>query len=206
MRVKLYLRRLILLIIHSFALVLAQDAWALGEGERLESKKSMLLPESQVFSKYYLVVSYQRNYPIAFARNRFKPGIPHPCITFRYFMSDQWFAGFSGQYKFLVDNETGSEVAIATLTQEGAFLHRIHHPLYLSFGHRLHYLNPVTKGMIPMRKYPELEIEVGVGASIGLLYRLSATRTLELSLNRWRGTKTMKLHAIEANLAVGFQL
>lgn len=166
----------------------------------------MLLPESQVFKKYYLVLSYQRNYPIAFGTYRFNSGIPHPCIIFRYFMSDQWFASFSGHYKFLIDKEAKQEVAIATLTQEGAFLQRIHHPLYLSIGHRIHYLNPTTKGMIPLQKYSELDIEIGVGASLGILYRLSENRTLELSINRWRGTKTMKLHAIEANLAVGFEL
>ena len=199
-------RVFILLIIRCFVLFLGCEAGARGEGWHSIGKKSMLLPESQVFSKYYLVVSYQRNFPIAYSRDRFKAGIPHPCVTFRYFMSDQWFAGFSGQFKFLVDQDTGKEVAIATLTQEGSFLHRINHPLYLSFGHRIHYLNPASKGMLPLRKYSDLEIEIGVGASIGILYRHSAKKTIEFSLNRWRGTKTMKLHAVEASLAVGYEL
>ena len=205
MRGKMLLRCLILLMMYVF-FVCQKEMCARGDVQHLPLKKSMLLQESQVFGKYYLVLAYQRNYPIAFGKYRFNPGIPHPCITFRYFMSDQWFASFSSQYKFLVDKQTQEEVAIATLTQEGAYLHRIHHPLYLTIGHRIHYLNPTTKGMIPLQKYSELDIEIGVGASIGILYHLSAKRTLEFSINRWRGTKTMKLHAVEANLAIGLEL
>lgn len=199
-------RIIIFLVIYAVVPKLSYGANTKETGWQFSNKQSMLLPESQVFGKYYLVVSYQRNYPIAFSSDRFGPGIPHPCLNFRYFMSDRWYAGFSGQYKFMFDRENGQEVAIATLTQEGAFLHRIYHPLYLSLGHRLHYLNPTNKGMIPLQKYPELDIEIGVGASIGILYRHSVNKTIEFNLNRWRGTKTMRLHAIEANIAVGFVL
>ena len=201
---------LILIFLLLLAVVLISSKFvflAPVQGQSLQWKDKKNTTENMFLGKsYFVLLGYQRNFPSSCARYSLSPGIPHPSLGFRYYLSDSWLMGFSGCYQFLVENEYREEIAIVTLAQESMFIYRIDYRLFLICGGKSLYLNPVTKGMLPLQRHPRYSAEIGVAASAGLLIQMKGDYSLELSIQRWRGTKTMKLHATQVQIAFGLKI
>lgn len=168
-------------------------------------KKSSLQEEKGTFSRYYLMLGYNRNFPAAISASRFETGIPHPVLSYRYFLNEKWLAGVSAQFRFFSEKNKSSDLVYAVLSQESFYMTRIYHPLYALMGWKIHYLYPARKGMFPLNRHPSYTLEIGVGCALGFLYQIHKDRSIEAKIERWRGTKTNKIHGFEFSVAYGFQ-
>ena len=167
-------------------------------------KKWQRYPEEGI-SKYFLTYGYQRNYPYSY-KLRYGLGIPHPNVGFRYYMNQNWLAGITGGFKFIVEKDTNLELAILTITQDGGYLYRLFHPFYLMLSEQIIYLCPTKKGMFPLQRVSGYGIEIGVGVALGFLWKASDVEHIELTLRRWRGTKTRRIQSLEFYLGFGLKL
>ncbi len=93
-----------------------------------------------------------------------------------------------------------------SLTHEIYRLIRVYHPWYIGLGYRLQYLAPVVKQKIPTERVPDTESEVAAALSFSICSSLSETTSLVLYADRWRGTKTSKLHGAELGFGLLYQL
>ena len=155
--------------------------------------------------KFFFLFGYQRNGPYSY-KKQYRIGIPHPKVGFRYFLDDHWMAGLIGDFKFIVDLESRSEVVLASISQEASYQYRVSHPVYLILGEQIMYISPVKKAMLPMQRLPKYTIDIGVGLIFGIIWKFENSSFLEISIRRWRGTKTMKLHSLESFLGYSVSL
>lgn len=183
---------LFFLSIRSEGVILPRHGGIRTEGEKAE------------FRSRYFILGYARNFPAAHARQRFRTSIPHPYLGYRYFISNDWLAGIGAQFRFLEETQSGGSLVLATISQESSYIIRVYYPLFATIGGRLLWLNPVRKGMFPLQRHPDYTLELGVAGGGGLLYHMGDEYFFELRLERWRGTRTMKLHGSEISLNIAF--
>ena len=158
------------------------------------------------FRTRYLMAGYSRNFPAGNASNRFGAGIPHPGLGYRYFINNHWLAGVGAGFRFLTEKNSDEDLILASITHEISYISRVYYPLYTTAGWKIIWMTPVRKGMLPLQRHPDYSPEPGAAIAAGLLYKLSPECFLELRLERWRGTKTMKLHAAEISISLGHSL
>ena len=197
---------LAILIITLSPLVLASNSFSNDDLNPLFRKRDLNPEEKAEFQKQYLVGGYARNFPTANANHRFTSGIPHPYVGYRFFINNHWAVGVSGQFKFLFEKESGENLVLATISQESYYLYRLYYPIYLEVGGKLQYLSPVRKGMLPLQRHPDYALEIGAALSAGMIFQINRFVFSEFRIDRWRGTKTMKLHGLEFSLGLGYHL
>lgn len=160
------------------------------------------------FAKSYVSIEVARNYPTSFTQNHFKAGQYHPTLGYRHNLDGTWLMGVGAQFKiFRRKNEAGEEqesrdLALWTMTHEALKVVRLDHPTYLLVGPKIHYLLPSQAARFPLAREGILPMEIGVAASMTLARLLDSGALVTIRADRWRGTRTMKLHGIE--IAVGY--
>jgi len=75
--------------------------------------------------------------------------------------------------------------------------------LYLAVGIRTSFMVPALNDTIPPKRYSGYDAEIGVAASMQLIGRITNQSTWNMRFERWRGTKTSRLHAYEVAAGIG---
>ena len=161
------------------------------------------------FKNQYAFLGINRNFPISRSLSQLEPSIIHPHIGYGHILTDQWFLNIQLGFRFiqtrpeLVTNPMEDrKIAFLTIGQESLSIFRISRPIYMLTGPSLLYILPTRKGMIPMDRKQDYLIEIGAGWSMWFAYIqdywLSAIR-----IERWRGTYTNRIHAMQVSLVTG---
>jgi len=153
----------------------------------------------------YLVIGYSGNYPIADSAKEFGPSQYHPTLGLRH-ISEDWVLGISVYFKFLRDKDQNSNVAIWTLHEEFYYRVRVYHPLYLLSGAKTLYLYPVQRGTYPFHRRDDLAQEIGIAASMGLLYFFPKEIALGAYVDLWRGTGSRNFEGLEFSMNLSIPL
>jgi hypothetical protein len=159
------------------------------------------LPKS-TFAANYLSLGISKNFPVDKGARQFQPGYYHPRIGYRYAFSDSWLMGISAQFKVLKTKNSGEVISLFTIEEQSLKIFRLYHPFYLLVGGKFMYLLPAKKPRLPIQKNGDLEIEVGAGATISLVYLINRASFFGAYIDQWRGTKTTKLQAIETGFFI----
>lgn len=164
------------------------------------------------FANDYIFLEIGRNDPQAFTMGQFKAGGYHPMVGYRFNLAGEWLMGVGGQFKnfqrrelpgVTIDNRN---LALWTLYHEGLYVVRLDHPTYFLIGPKFLYLLPAKAASLPLVKDDSYNVEIGGALSASLVRILENRSFLSLRVDRWRGTKTMKLQGLEFSLGYGWPL
>lgn len=192
-------------------LALAPKALAQGEPEPAPAPP---LDEVNPFRKNYLAVELARNYPMGNTQNRYEPGRFFPAFSYLHDMDESWLMGLGAQFKILnkkdlapedvdpVESDSGF-LGLWTVAHETLYVVRLNHPTYVLVGPKLLYLLPTRSAKIPLQRESSLASEIGGALSIGLTRVVRDKLLLTMRAERWRGTRTMKLHGFEISFGLG---
>lgn len=152
-------------------------------------------------------VEANQNRPIGHTGNVLLPGKLTYTLGFRYFYEPDWLMGASlGFRSFFEKTPEENELTYFSFTHEAYRVVRIYHPTYLLVGARFAFMMPATTSRLPIARYSKYETEIGAGLSFMLSHHLSQRLSLHVRADRWRGTKTNELHAIEASAGVTYRV
>lgn len=160
----------------------------------------------------YIFLEIGRNYPQAFSTTSLRTGGYHPILGYRFNLGGEWLMGVGGQFKTFRRYENPGTVlenknfALWTLYHEGLYVLRLDHPTYMLLGPKFLYLLPAKAAVLPLEKDDSYAVEIGGAFSVSLIRILSNRSFLSLRVDRWRGTKTMKLQGLEFSLGYGWPL
>jgi len=164
--------------------------------------------EINPFHKTYLSLELARNYPLAQSLAHFEPGELHPMLTYRHNLDSHWMMGIGGQFKLLnrrSDDDTpppSQTLALLTVSHETLYILRLSHPMYAFFGPKIMYMLPALTAKLPLERDTSTDMEIGGALSFQLARMLNDRWILTLRVDLWRGTKTMRLHGLEAAFGV----
>ena len=151
------------------------------------------------FRTNYFFLGIDRNFPAIGSKNYLEAGKLHGNLGFFHVISEDWSIGLSGGFK-LFKTSRGDEQHIASFSQETDYFIRLYHPLYLQGCAKVMYLSVGESATIPFRRNRSFDSEVGVAFALNLMFFLSPDIAFSGYVERWRGTKTMKLHGVESGL------
>jgi hypothetical protein len=168
------------------------------------------LGETNPYQRTYAGFGLARNYPVSFSEDKLQPGYASPLATYLYDLDEDWILGISAQFKILhhaLPNKDKSDtLGLLNVSHETLYSIRLSHPMYLLTGLKLLYLLPTTNARLPIRRSDDFRSEVGLAATAALARVIDPNVLLIAYLDRWRGTATMKLHAIEAGVLIAFAI
>ncbi len=166
---------------------------------------SMLTPRP--FSDDQIGLSLNRNFPLGVTRKTYGASRNYNLsVIYRRLLTPEWIAGIQFGFKAFFEHAKQSDLHIMSLTHEIYRLIRVYHPWYIGLGYRVQYLAPVVKQDIPTERVPDTESEVGAALSASICSSLSDETSMVFYADRWRGTKTSKLHGIEVGFGLLYQL
>jgi hypothetical protein len=179
--------------------------------ESLDSRRSL-----NPLKQEYFFTEIARNFPQSFSLSVFKAGGYHPILGYRYNLLGNWMMGLGIQFKNferkkreLIQSEEGTKglsrnLAIWTIYHEGLYLIRLDHPTYLLLGPKILYLLPSKAASLPLVKDDSYSVEIGGAFSGSLLRVLENKSFISLRIDRWRGTKSNRLHGLEISAGFGY--
>ncbi len=162
----------------------------------------------------YVRLELRQTFPEATSAAHFRRGPVEKGFTYLHLLMDDWLVGIGGHITSmtpdvppgkLVEAKT-SQLAIWTLTHETLYTMRLYYPVYLLAGPKLYYLIPGKTGKLPIRRSSTLETEVGGGISLQLTWFSPPGHFLAFGVERWRGTKTSRLHGTDIVISGGLAL
>ncbi len=159
------------------------------------------------FAKNSWYIEANQNRPLLHTNNRFLPGKPTYMVGFRYFYDPNWIMGVSLGFRSLHENTPEqTELSYFSFGHETLRVIRLYHPTYLLVGARFSYMMPATKSSLPISRYSKYETEVGAGLVVMLSHHLGRRFSLHVRTDRWRGTKTNELHALETAAGLTYRM
>lgn len=173
--------------------------WLFSFGHGLAAESDPINP----FSKDYISLEYVKNYPTSKGQEQFSPFRKTLFLGYQHFLNQQWNVGITLGFKSFSKSALEGELALLSFSNHSYYVIRIHHPTYLMLGTKLIYMTPNEQSNLPLSKDADFETEVGIGISAQLT-QVIGSYLLTLRADRWRGTKTNKLHGFE--LALGLSL
>jgi hypothetical protein len=167
------------------------------------------------FRKTYLSVEMARNYPMAFTQNRYEPGRFFPAFAYLHDLDENWLMGLGAQFKILNKKEldpadvpegesNSGFLGLWTVSHQTMYVVRLNHPTYVLVGPKILYLLPTRSAKLPLQREPSLSSEIGGALSIGLTRVVRDHFLLTMRAERWRGTRTMKLHGFEIAFGIAY--
>ena len=157
------------------------------------------------FSKNYVSLEVAGNFPISRSQNLFSPHKKTWILGYSHFLNRKWNVSISLGFKSLYRNSENQELALLSLSNHSLYVVRLYHPTYLMVGTKLIYMTPNEKSRFPLVKEPDFETEIGVGA-VAQLVHFQGPFLYSLRIDRWRGTKTNRLHGFEVAFGVSYRL
>ena len=161
--------------------------------------------EMNAFQEDYLTAEFAANYPAGNGREYFRTGLRRFQIGYTHLLNDQWGVGLSIGYKSLFRKDIDRELGLLSITNESFYITRLYHPVYLLTGTKIIYMAPNQRSKLPPLREPDYEVELGVGFSAKLTI-LDESWMYWLRLDRWRGTKTNRLHGFETAIGASYAL
>ncbi len=176
--------------------------------------KSLGQSSASPLKQSYLRLELRETWPEATSSAHFRKGPVEKGFTYLHSLRGDWLLGIGGHITSMTpDHAPGklveaktSQLAIWTLTHEALWTIRLYHPLYLMTGPKLYYLIPAKTGKLPIRRSSKLETETGGGISAQLTWFSPKGYFLSIAAERWRGTKTSRLHGTDVVLGMGIVL
>lgn len=162
------------------------------------------------YQRTYISFGLARNYPVSFSEDDLQPGRASPTIGYLYNLNESWVLGVSGQFKIFhrprPQRDDGDTLALLNVTHQTLYSIRLSHPMYLLAGPKILYLVPATKPRLPIGRSEDYRSESGVGLSAQLVRVIDQNFLALVYIDRWRGTGTQRLHAIETGFALAIAL
>ena len=162
--------------------------------------------EENAFSSRYIVLGLTNNYPVSFSQNKFISGGMHPLLGYRYNLEGAWLLGVNTQFKMFKIKATNRALAFFTLSHESLYIVRLYHPNYIMIGPKFQYLLPLQAARFPFQKDNDHEAEIGAAASLLIGRILSEHWFVDVRIDRWRGTGSMKFHGVEIALELNYSM
>ena len=157
-----------------------------------------------------LTYEWTKNSPIFHSQDRLEGKYTTYAFGFRHHLNPHWSVGVSVNFRSFwkksqdVTSEIpAQELSFLSFNHETHYIIRLYHPSYLLVGPKFHYMIPSQKSRFPVLKDPEFQTEISTSISLVYLHVLDGRYTFTARIDRWRGTKTNKFHAVES--AVGLQ-
>lgn len=155
------------------------------------------------FSKDYITTEYTANYPTGNGNEYFDTGFRKLIFGYTHFLSEKWGVGLSIGFKSFKRKDIDREFALLSLSNESFYITRLYHPVYFLIGTKLLYMTPNQRSKLPPLRDPDYETEIGAGVSAKLCY-IDKSWLYWLRVDRWRGTKTNRLHGFEVGLGISY--
>lgn len=158
------------------------------------------------FAKQNWFLEWSKTHPTLHTGRHLTPNAITPKFGFRHFYEPAWLAGVGAQFKSLKTLDDQQQLSYWTLFHEVSRVFRIYHPVYFSFGFKGLYLLPTKASKIPMERRNDFEVQIGAGLTASLHMHINRLLSIQISGDRWRGTKDNELHAYEVAAGVTYRL
>jgi hypothetical protein len=158
------------------------------------------------FQSDYILVEALSNFPVGPALDRFRPYRRTPGVTYRHVLNRDWIVGVSLGFKSFRRKDIDREFALLSVSNQAQYVMRLYHPAYLLIGPKWLYLLASQRARFPLVRDPDYETEIGAGLTTSFAYIVGKEWLLTLRFDRWRGTKTNRLHGFEVALGLAKSL
>lgn len=189
--------------IHSFSIVFVLVLLQLVWSNSLFAKQ--MFNDDSFFRKDYLTIELVGNYPVSPKKDLFSPNKRTWFLGYGHLLNEDWYVGINIGFKSLLEKESGQELALLTVSNQSMYVIRLFHPAYLMIGTKLIYMAPTKSSSFPLTKQASYETEIGAGMIAQLAY-FSGQYVYHIRMDRWRGTKTNKLHGFEVAVGISYGL
>lgn len=149
------------------------------------------------------LVGFTKNFPTLHSRKIYQSAQIHPLLGIRY-SSEHWVLGISTQFKILEQKDNSQSFVIWNLQEETYAKIRVHHPIYMLLGAKFLYMMPVERATFLMEKRENYSREIGVAASVALMYAHSFNSSVGVYVDLWRGTASRHFQSFEMGFFVMF--
>jgi hypothetical protein len=184
------------LIISSFGLFAARLSAADSTFE------DMTIPES--YPKDYVFALYSHNEPVGPSQSELRTHQNSPGFAYMHRLGHPWVVSVGYRPQAFINRAQNRPLSLITVFNSTQRMFRLYHPFYALAGTEILYLIPVRKVNPPITKDADFNTEIGIGAAGSLWYLMSQNSVLALDVQRWRGTKTDRLHGVSMTLGLGW--
>lgn len=162
----------------------------------------MTIPES--YPNDYVFALYSHNEPVGPSQSELGTHQNAPGFAYQHRLGHPWVVSVGYRQQAFINRLQNRPMSLISVFNSTQRLFRLYHPFYVLAGTEILYLIPVQKANPPITKDADFSTEIGVGAVASLWYLMSQNSILMLDAQRWRGTKTDRLHGVSITLGLGW--
>ena len=202
-----YSRNLVLFLIMIHGIGTALGSESEGPSTALKISPDLTSPE-MMGSRTHLTFGLVRNFPLLTTAKKFKPAtVPSPQIGFSYRYNYNWDLEVrAGLLRYETLESGTTELSILNLGFSSVRLFRLYHPVYLGAGAGVAYYYPSQRRTPPFQRHDEIGFESGAQIRGKILYLREDGNVWTLYLERWRSTRSYRLHGVTAGLGMGIPM
>jgi hypothetical protein len=160
------------------------------------------IPES--YPKDYIFALYSHNVPVGPSQTELRTHQNSPGFAYQHRLGHPWVVSVGYRPQAFINKQQNRPTSLLTVFNATQRLFRLYHPIYALAGTEVLYLIPVQKLNPPITKDADFSTEIGIGAIGSLWYLMSQNSILALDIQRWRGTKTDRLHGVSMTIGLGW--
>ncbi len=166
------------------------------------SYEDTTIPES--YPKDYIFALYSHNEPVGPSQRELRTHLNTPGFAYMHRLGHPWVVNVGYRSQAFINQSQNRPLSLITIFNSTQRMFRLYHPFYALAGTEILYLIPVQKANPPITKDADFSTEIGVGVVGSLWYFMSQNSVLALDVQRWRGTKTDRLHGVSMTLGLGW--
>ncbi len=156
----------------------------------------------KAYSKDYAFLTMPFEHPYGKSRSFYNSEAPGIGMKYAHRLDSEWIVGLKFERKPVIRKD-GKALNLILLSNQTQAAFRLYHPFYVLVGTELSYILPAQKSLPPFVKDPDFSTEIAAGLNASLWWLTSRKGVVELSLSRWKGTKTNNLQGLEISLGYG---
>ena len=160
------------------------------------------IPES--YPKDYIFSLISMNQAIGLSHQELEGHLNSPGLSYQHRLTHPWVVSVGYRPQSFINRRLQRPLSLLTFSNATQRIMRLYHPFYLLVGTEVLYLIPVQKINPPIEKDPNFTTEIGLGARLSLWYLWSQNNLVFFDFERWRGTKTDRLHGMTLSLGLGW--
>jgi len=160
------------------------------------------IPES--YPKDYIFALYSHNEPTGPSQSELNTHINSFGISYQHRLGHPWVVSVGYRNQSFINRKENRPTSLMSVFNTTQRVFRLYHPLYFLAGTEILYLIPVQKINPPITKDADFSTEIGIGVQASVWYLVSQNSAISLDLQRWKGTKTDRLHGISITLGIGW--
>jgi hypothetical protein len=188
--------------LYSFLIISILGLYAARVSATNSTFDNKTIPES--YPKDYLFALYSHNLPVGPSQSELRTHQNSPGFAYRHRLGHPWVVSVGYRPQAFINKQQNRPTSLITVFNTTQRLFRLYHPIYALAGTEFLYLIPVQKVNPPITKDADFSTEIGIGAVASLWFLMSQTSALALDIQRWRGTKTDRLHGVSMTLGLGW--